>query len=296
MVKSVAISEEALKAIAEFQKIEMTSAKIYADFAKKQKDEKNKKVLEQIAADEAHHAQIWKQYTNKDVRPSKIKVCFFRFLQWALGYTFVVKLLETGEYYSVKNMEKLINEVPEIAQIIADEEKHEKQLIDMLDEERLNYVGAMVLGLNDALVELTGTIAGLTFVLMNTTLIAMAGTITGIAATLSMAASNYLAERADGNPNAVKASVYTGLTYLLTVIFLVLPYLLFPENMFIPALACMIVIVVALIAIFNFYIATVRSEKFLPKFFEMSAISLSVALISFLIGLVAKLFFGIDVG
>ncbi len=296
MVKSVAISEEALKAIAEFQKIEMTSAKIYADFAKKQKDEKNKKLLEQIAADEARHTQIWKQYTNKDVRPCKIKVWFFKFLHWALGYTFVIKLLETGEYDGVKNMEKLINEVPEIAQIISDEEKHEKQLIDMLDEERLNYVGAMVLGLNDALVELTGTIAGLTFVLMNTTLIAMAGTITGIAATLSMAASNYLAERADGNPNAVKASVYTGLTYLVTVIFLVLPYLLFPENMFIPALACMIVIVVALIAIFNFYIATVRSEKFLPKFFEMSAISLSVALISFLIGLVAKLFFGIDVG
>ena len=48
----------------------------------------------------------------------------------------------------------------------------------------------MVLGLNDALVELTGTIAGLTFVLTNTTLIAMAGIITGIAATLSMAASN----------------------------------------------------------------------------------------------------------
>ena len=58
----------------------------------------------------------------------------------------------------------------------------------------------------------------------------MAGIITGIAATLSMAASNYLAERADGNPNALKASVYTGFTYLFTVVFLVLPYLLFPRT------------------------------------------------------------------
>ncbi len=165
----------------------------------------------------------------------------------------------------------------------------------MLDEERLNYVGAMVLGLNDALVELTGTIVGLTFVLANTTLIAMAGTITGIAATLSMAVSNYLAERADGNPKALKASVYTGFTYLLTVVFLVLPYLIFPENMFIGALVTMIAIVVALIAIFNFYIAVVKSESFWCKFAEMSLISLSVALISFVIGWLAKLCFGIDV-
>ncbi|MBR2058282.1 MAG: hypothetical protein IJ982_05115, partial [Fibrobacter sp.] len=120
--------------------------------------------------------------------------------------------------------------------------------------------------------------------------------ITGIAATLSMAASNYLAERADGNPNALKASFYTGIAYLVTVVFLVLPYLLFAENMFIPALVCMIGIVVLLVFMFNYYIATVKSEKFLPKFIEMAAISLSVALISFLIGLAAKMCFGIDVG
>ena len=111
-----------------------------------------------------------------------------------------------------------------------------------------------------------------------------------------MAASNYLAERADGNPKALTASVYTGITYLFTVVFLVLPYLLMPENMFVSALGCMILVVILLIAAFNFYIAVVRSEKFLPKFFEMSGISLSVALISFLIGWVAKMFFGIDAG
>ena len=289
------ISPEALNAIREFQKIEITSAKIYASFARRQKDEHNRKVLEQIAADEAQHAQIWKKYTNTEVKPCKFKVMFFRCLEILLGYTFVIKLLESGEYDGVAGMEKLKDEIPEIATIIKDEEKHERELVDMLDEERLNYVGAMVLGLNDALVELTGTIAGLTFVLANTTLIAMAGTITGIAATLSMAASNYLAERADGNPKALKASVYTGFTYLLTVIFLVLPYLIFPQNMFIGALTAMIAIVIILIAIFNFYIAVVKSESFWHKFSEMFLISLSVALISFVIGLLAKLCFGIDI-
>lgn len=296
MNKTSAYSKASQKLMLAFQKDEMTSSHIYAFFAKHLKDASNQKVLQKIASDEFHHAQIWKQYTGKDVKPNQLKILFYILLNWLFGYTFVVKLLELNEFSGIKELDRLKKEIPEVTQIIAQEEEHEKHLIAMLDEERLNYVGAMVLGLNDALVELTGTIAGLTFVLMNSTLIALAGIITGIAATLSMAASNYLAERADGNPNALKASIYTGLTYLLTVVFLVLPYLLFPDSMFLTALICMILIVVLLIAVFNFYIATVKSERFLPKFLEMSAISLSVALISFLIGILAKLCFGIDVG
>lgn len=289
-------SKTTQKLIFAFQKEELTSAAIYAHFAKRIKDEKNRKVLENIAKDEAKHAQIWQRYTQQNLRPNYFKVWWYIFLTYILGYTFVVKLLEQGEYNGINGMNELISEIPEVKNIISQEEEHEKLLIDMLDEERLNYIGAMVLGLNDALVELTGTIAGLTFVLTNTSLIAMAGIITGIAATLSMAASNYLAERADGNPKALIASVYTGVAYLITVICLVLPYLLLPQEMFISAFVCMIAIVVFLVFIFNYYIATVRSESFLPKFFEMAAISLSVALISFLIGLLAKMCFGIDVG
>lgn len=289
-------SKKARTLMLAFQQDEINSAAIYARFAKCSRDNRNCEILDQIAQDEAHHAAIWKRYTNKDLRPNKLKVWWYRFLMSVLGYTFVTKLLELHEYDGIQGLEQLKKEVPEVEGIIADEKAHEQQLIDMLDEDRLNYVGAMVLGLNDALVELTGTIAGLTFVLMNNTVIALAGIITGIAATLSMAASNYLAERADGNPNAFKASVYTGVAYLVTVICLVLPYLLFPVHMYLAALICMIAIVVFLVFIFNYYIAVVKTEPFWPKFLEMSGISLSVALISFLIGLAAKLCFGIDVG
>lgn len=289
-------SETSKRLMLKFQKDELTSSIIYNYFAAKVSDKKNRAVLTRIAQEEACHAEVWKSYIKQAVKPNYAAIWWYKLLIMLFGYTFVIKLLELHEYKGAQSLEQLHKEIPETEQIIQQEKEHEKCLIDMLDEERLNYVGAMVLGLNDALVELTGTIAGLTFVLMNTSLIAMAGIITGIAATLSMAASNYLAERADGNPKALTASVYTGITYLFTVVFLVLPYLLMPENMFVSALGCMILVVILLIAAFNFYIAVVRSEKFLPKFFEMSGISLSVALISFLIGWVAKMFFGIDAG
>ena len=66
--------------------------------------------------------------------------------------------------------------------------------MELIEEEHLNYIGSMVLGMNDALVELTGTLAGLTFALQNTRLIALTGFITGIAASFSMAASEYLSK------------------------------------------------------------------------------------------------------
>lgn len=283
------------KLMLSFQKDEITSAKIYDYFSKIVKDKQEQETLQRISQDELSHAKIWQQYTGKELKPNLIKVFWYKILVWILGYTFVIKSLELHEFEGITALNRLKKEIPEIEHIIKQEEEHEKKLISMLNEERLNYVGAMVLGLNDALVELTGTIAGLTFVLMNTTLIAMAGIITGIAATLSMAASNYLAERADGNPKALKASFYTGLAYLFTVIFLVAPYLIFPTTMFVPALICMIGIVVFLVFVFNYYIATVKSEPFWSKFLEMAAISLSVALISFLIGLLAKMGFGIEI-
>jgi VIT1/CCC1 family predicted Fe2+/Mn2+ transporter len=87
-----------------------------------------------------------------------------------------------------------------------------QKLISLIDEERLKYVSSMVLGLNDALVELTGALTGLTLALQNPRLIAIVGFITGIAASMSMAASEYLStKQEDTEKNPLKASVYTGL-------------------------------------------------------------------------------------
>jgi VIT1/CCC1 family predicted Fe2+/Mn2+ transporter len=151
----------------------------------------------------------------------------------------------------------------------------------------------MVLGLNDALVELSGTLAGLTFAFQDTRLISLSGLITGIAATLSMAASEYLSSKADGQANAFKSSLYTGGAYIVTVILLVLPYLLI-ENPFI-ALAIMISAVVMIIFVFNLYIAVAKNLNFKKRFLQMAAISLGVAGLSFLIGIGIDKILGVTV-
>ena len=67
----------------------------------------------------------------------------------------------------------------------------------------------MVLGLNDALVEFTGALAGYTFALQNTLLVAMTGLITGVAASLSMATSEYLSTKSEENAKILLGPLHT---------------------------------------------------------------------------------------
>ena len=288
------ISPELMKLIKKAQIDEEMGSVLYSFMAKREKNEENKKLLEKMSEDEKAHAAVWKNITNKNLKPKKINILWFKILTVVMGFTFVVKTMQKKESLAQVGYEQMQKELPEAAKMLEDERRHEKELYNMLDEERLHYIGAMVLGLNDALVELTGAIAGVTFALANCRLVALTGIITGVSATFSMAASNYLAERADNNPKALKSSVYTGVAYLITVILLVLPYLLLPTEMYALAFVIMLATVILIIMFFNFYISVAKEEPFLKNFATMAGISLTVAVISSIIGILAKSLLGID--
>ncbi|HOA78653.1 MAG: VIT1/CCC1 transporter family protein [Bacilli bacterium] len=288
------VTEEIKKIIKQMQKNEITEYYIYTRIARRLKNERDREILKKIATQEKAHAEIWGKYTGVKVKPSKIKIFFYRLLSALLGYTFTLKILERGEDKAQKNYSVLIGEIPEAEKIIKEESEHEHELISMLNEERLNYVGSIVLGLNDALVELSGALAGLSFALSDSRIISLTGLITGIAASLSMAASEYLSAKAEGRENPLKSALYTGVAYIITVGILILPFILFAGNRRL-ALGVMLFSVIFIIFVFNFYISVAKDLSFKKRFFQMSAISLGVALISFAIGLLVKGAFGIDV-
>ena len=221
---------------------------------------------------------------------------FFTLLAQVLGLTFALKLLEKGEKATAADYAHVASIHPGAEKLGEEEEQHESSLIDMIDEERLLYVGSIVLGLNDALVELTGTLAGLTFAFQKGALVAISGIITGMAAALSMADSNYLASKAEDDPRAKKAAFYTGGAYLITVILLVLPYVIMPQTGFwiYVSLGITLLIAVGIIAGFNFYVAVAKGQDFKPRFLEMAGISLGVAFFSFLVGLLVRAVFGAE--
>lgn len=289
------ISEASLRIIRKMQQGELTESVIYEKIAKFAKGDQNKATLRRIAAEERAHYEIWKKYTGIEMKPEKMKVMRFVTIARIFGFTFAVKLMEKGEENAQIQYDKLAEEVPESIKIKEDEDAHEKALLEILDEERLQYVGSMVLGLNDALVELTGSLAGFTFALQNTRLIALSGLIIGISATFSMASSEFLAARSEGRTDALKSCTYTGIAYLITVVLLILPYLLFDTASYIAALVCMLAIVVLIIAGFTYYTSVAQDKPFRPRFLEMAGISCGVAVISFFVGILAKQLLGVDI-
>ena len=282
------------KQILRFQQDEIDGHEIYKGLAKIVRDPANSKIIADLSGDELGHYRTWRRYSGQDVKANRFKVFAYLLLGRIFGYTFVIKMLEKDEDKASQGYEPYKARFPELEEIIRDEDEHEEQLIAMIDEERLKYSGSVVLGLNDALVELTGTLAGLTLAFQNTRLIALSGLITGIAAALSMAASEFLSTSSEETvKNPVKASIYTGLTYIVTVAVLILPYLLISN--YYAALAVMLVLGVLIIALFNFYSSVVREESFLKNFGRMTAISLGVAALSFGIGFLVRSVFGIEV-
>jgi len=283
-----------MKFLQKAQENEITEHHIYSKLSSFIKDEHNSKILQQIAQDELHHHDRLRKFTGTDKKPNTLKVFFYTFISILFGITFGIKLMERGEESSEKLYRRLGDKIEEFKRMANEEDKHEKELVEIIEEERLKFVGSMVLGLNDALVELTGTLAGLTFALKNTRLIALAGLITGIAASLSMAASEYLSARTEqDNARALKSSLYTGGAYIFTVAFLVLPYLVFSN--YVVSLVFTIAAAIFIILVFNFYISVAKNLSFKERFFEMAGISLGVAVISFIIGYLIRLFLGVDV-
>lgn len=290
----MAIDQDLKEKLLFVQKNEITEFYVYSYLARVIKDKNNSEVLLKIANDELAHYNYWKKLTNTEVKPNRLKVYFYNLIARIFGITFSIKLMEKGEQKAERFYSTIVERLPEAEKIIGEENSHENALIDMLDEEKLRYAGSIVLGLNDALIELTGALAGLTFAIQNTQIIALAGLITGIAASFSMAASNYLSEKAEGeNKNYFKSALYTGIAYIITVILLVLPYLLL-GNPFI-ALLITILTAILIIFVFNYYISVAKDLSFKHRFFEMVILNLIVTAITFGIGILVREGLGIEV-
>ncbi len=271
---------------------ELTESEVYARLAELEKNEVNKKILKRISADEKSHAAIISRLVQiEGLRVNKFTVRKLVAFARLFGLTFSLKLMERGEDLAGKKYRGVVAEYPELERIAQDEERHEKDLLGLLDDAHLNNMGSIVLGLNDALVELTGALAGFTYAMNNPVQVAKLGLITGMAAAMSMAASAFLSARADANAkdkeeeedkSPMTSALYTGIAYVITVFLLVTPYFIF-SNLYC-ALITMLLVAFGIIAFFNFYLSVARETSFRRGFLEMAGISTLVALISYGIG------------
>jgi VIT1/CCC1 family predicted Fe2+/Mn2+ transporter len=288
------IDHKTQKRLIAAQKAEITEHFIYDQLSKTVKGTHNQEVLKRISEEELNHHNLCNYYTCLDVQPNRFKIWIYYIIPRIFGVTFGLKLMERGEEKAHAAYKELARSIPDVENVVLDEERHGRELIDLIDDERLEYSSDIVRGLNVGLVEITGALAGLTFALQNMGLILTSGVIIGITMSLSLTSTEYIATKSSTSiKSPFKSAVYAGLANIVTVIFLLFPYLIF-DSIYV-SLGFMILNAIIVIFIYTFYLSVARETPVMKLFLETALISLGIAALAFGIGVLARELLGIHV-
>jgi len=280
---------------------ELTEHVVYGRLAQMEKNPENREALERLSAQEKTHYEFWKSLL-PEAEGAKIRARWYTvwglsFLRITLGVTFMTKFLETHESDAVEKYQNIAKAIPEshrarFAQVIEDEKSHEKALIGQLKEKRVAYMGFIVLGLADAIVEITGVHAGFLGVTGSTLIAGVAGIIVGFSAAISMGSASYLQAKQNTEQSAVLSGFLTWASYFCSVVLLALPYFLI--HVMIPAFITSTSVGILLVAGFTFYGAVVFDRTFWREFGETVGLMLGTALATFLLGTIVGALFHIN--
>jgi VIT1/CCC1 family predicted Fe2+/Mn2+ transporter len=280
---------------------ELTEHIIYRKLAAREKNPENKALLEKLSFQEKTHHDFWKELAGdgKEIKPRAMGIWGTILLRDVLGVTFITKFLELHEKGAVAEYQKMLPAIPasraeRFREIIKDEEFHERSFIAQLKEKRIAYIGFIVLGLADAIVEITGTHAGFLGVTGSTLIAGVSGVIVGFAAAISMASASYLQAKQDTEKSPLTSAFATGISYLCSVICLALPYFLIRTMLV--AFVTSTSVGILLIAGFTFYGAIVFDRKFWGEFGEAVALMLGTAGATFFVGTIVGKIFHLNAG
>lgn len=275
------------------QRNELDEHHIYARLAQSAQQD-NREVLQRLARLEREHYERWKRITGRELAPRPWRVAAYVAMARAFGLAFALHLMERLEDKAEDFYERVRDRYPEEGRVKRGEERRELDLICRLNDRKLLYAGAVVLGLNDALVELTGTLAGVSFAFEKSLFVGVIGLIMGVAASLSMGASSYLESREnqERRRHPLLAAAYTCIAYLLATLLLVSPYFL-AANPFV-ALAVMIGVALCIIVLYSFYVSVAKRQSFWRRTAELACVSLGVAAVSFAFGYLLRHGLGIS--
>ncbi len=276
---------------------EYTDHLVYKKLAAREKISERKEILQQLSQQEEEHYQFWKDVLNGYVpRSRRFFLNFVVLLRYFFGLTFAVKFLERHEKQVIEEYRRIQPQFDgevgaRLERMIADEEKHEDFFIGQINEGVVKYLGFIVLGLADAIIEITGVHAGFLGVTSSTTMAGVAGLIVGFAAAISMGTAAYLQAKQSTERNPLTSALITGFSYILAVVALALPYFL--THHMLAAFIISLVMAMLLTAYFTFYSAVLFERHFGKEFLESSLLTLGTAVATYLFGEFLGRIFGI---
>jgi VIT1/CCC1 family predicted Fe2+/Mn2+ transporter len=270
---------------------------VYRTLARVERRGDRRALLERLAGQELDHFRFWSRFA--EVRPGRwvwLYAYFMAFLRLFFGVTFVVKLLERGEEAAVARYRSVESLLPEgdreaLRRIIKEEEEHERFLIAQIDDVFVKYMGALVLGLADAIIEITAAHAGALGTTNSTVVAGVVGLIVGVGAAISMASASYLQTKHETGRSPAVAALVTGVGYIFAVVLMSLPYFLVHDIYL--AFGASILVGVALAFVLTFQAAVYAERDFKFEFLQTVGLLLGTAFLTYLLGEWLGTLFGI---
>ncbi|HEV2227211.1 MAG TPA: ferritin family protein, partial [Nitrososphaerales archaeon] len=173
-------------------------------------------VLKQLSATEHGHYEFWRKFVPaEEPRVAKLKLYWVLFLRRIFGLTFATRYLDRHEGNVVKEYESIAHIIPDseksaFDQMVADEKEHENAFAQKIESSTVSYISFVVLGLADALVEISGIHAGSLGFYDRTEIAGLAGVIAGAAASMAMASAAFAQAKQGFKGSARLSAAYTG--------------------------------------------------------------------------------------
>lgn len=300
-MEQLQLPREAVEQAREFCVDEYIDHIVYKELASAEGNEEMKKILMKFSEQEYRHYQFWSSIAGEcKVRVPGWKIRLFKLSRKLLGLTFTLKYLERHEKDVIDSYRSYLKYLEsdsrrELEEIIRDEEEHERTLLAGLNENIVRYLSFIALGLADAIVEITGVHAGFLGATKETLVAGIAGLIVGVSAAFSMSGAAYLqakAEAGEARENPGKSAIVTGVSYLIAVIVLALPYFLTQHQ--ITAFIISVVLAIIIVSGFTFYNSVLNEKEFKGELLENLMILFGTAIIAYLFGEVIGDLFGLQ--
>ncbi len=274
---------------------------VYSELAKSNKGKNNEfsKIFSNLAITEKAHYDFWKKFSaKKEPRTSKWGARLIIFVSLLFGTTFAIKFLEKHEAGSIKKYKAVAHLIPEedkafFANMIIEEEKHEHDFRNDIQSSYVKYISFVILGLADAIVEISGIHAGSLGIYDSTRLTGLAGIVAGAAASIAMASAAYAQAKQGFSGSASVSAAFTGVSYFASAVALATPYFL-TENM-IGAVSASITFAIIILAVTNYYNSVITEKSFIRDFAEMVGITFGATIALYILGQIIRSYFGITV-
>ncbi len=173
-----------------------------------------RELLEAVAHTEASHARFWEGVLRargarpQAVRPGRWRVGLLRLLMRVTSPALAVSVVEMGEaaayerYYDFLGRADLQpEEAEQLRRIVEDELEHEEAFHEQAGA--MHHLRDFVLGMNDGLVEILGSVTGLAAAFPGRRgLVALSGLVVGLAGALSMAIGAFVSVRSQRQVDA----------------------------------------------------------------------------------------------